>query len=86
MRSNLSPKLHFSTCSICNEPVELKTAKVDASGQPVHEECFAHKVASKKSLSLLSAAADADGAATARSHAIIGVLDSANARPPTPGP
>jgi hypothetical protein len=83
MRSNLSPKPHFSICSICNEPVELQTAKVDASGEPVHEECDAHKTASKRSPRSVSA--PADGTATPPSRAIIRFLDSINARPPTPG-
>jgi hypothetical protein len=26
-------------CSICNEPVDLKTAKTDEDGKGVHEEC-----------------------------------------------
>jgi len=30
----------FSICSLCNEPVELETAKTDAHGNAVHEECY----------------------------------------------
>jgi hypothetical protein len=27
-------------CSLCNEPVELETAKTDENGSAVHEECY----------------------------------------------
>jgi len=27
-------------CSICNKPVDLKTAKTNEASQPVHEECY----------------------------------------------
>jgi hypothetical protein len=27
-------------CSICNEPVEIKTAKTDEDGKAVHEDCY----------------------------------------------
>jgi len=30
----------FPVCSICNEPVEIKTAKTDSKGQAVHEDCY----------------------------------------------
>lgn len=50
MRSHLSPKPKFSVCSICNESVELQTAKVDERGLPVHEECYVRKVSSKKAV------------------------------------
>jgi hypothetical protein len=59
MRSHLSPKAKFSTCSICNESVELETAKVDERGQPVHEECYARKLASKKPVRKISTPANA---------------------------
>lgn len=32
------------SCSICNQPVALETAKTDDSGQAVHEECYLFKV------------------------------------------
>ncbi len=44
MRSNLALRRKALTCSICNEAVELETAKTDESGQPVHEECYVQKV------------------------------------------
>ena len=33
-------KLRPPKCSICNEPVELKTAKTDEDGKAVHEDCY----------------------------------------------
>ena len=27
-------------CSICNEPVEIKSAKTDENGKAVHEDCY----------------------------------------------
>ncbi len=43
IRSSFSAKSKFSICSVCNQPVELPMAKVDDSGQPVHDECYAQK-------------------------------------------
>ena len=34
-------------CSICNKPVDLKTTKTNAAGQPVHEECYVLRQALK---------------------------------------
>jgi hypothetical protein len=34
-------------CSICDQPVELETAKTDDNGQPVHSECYVLVVAVK---------------------------------------
>jgi hypothetical protein len=31
-------------CAICNEPVDLRTAKTNDEGQAVHEECYAMKI------------------------------------------
>lgn len=33
-------------CSICNEPVELETAKTDECGRAIHENCYVLKLAS----------------------------------------
>ena len=44
MRSHLSSRPKFLNCSICNEPVELETGKIDEDGKPVHEECYVQKV------------------------------------------
>jgi hypothetical protein len=30
----------FPLCSLCNEPVDLQTAKTDADGQAMHEDCY----------------------------------------------
>jgi hypothetical protein len=32
--------VRFPTCSLCNEPVEIDTAKFDSDGKPIHEECY----------------------------------------------
>jgi len=31
-------------CSICNEPVDLKTAKTDEDGKGVHEGCYVDRM------------------------------------------
>jgi hypothetical protein len=31
-------------CSICRQPIDLETAKTDADGQPVHEECYVRTI------------------------------------------
>jgi hypothetical protein len=33
-------KPRFPVCSLCNEPVELETAKADEHGNSIHEECY----------------------------------------------
>lgn len=33
-------------CSICNEPVDLETAKTDECGRAIHENCYVLKLAS----------------------------------------
>jgi hypothetical protein len=33
-------KLRLPNCSICNEPVEVETAKTDENGKAVHEDCY----------------------------------------------
>ena len=33
----------FAICSLCNEPMELETAKTDEKGNAVHEECYVTK-------------------------------------------
>jgi hypothetical protein len=32
--------LRLPNCGICNEPVELETAKTDEDGNAVHEDCY----------------------------------------------
>ena len=34
----------FPLCSVCNEQVELRTAKTDEDGKAVHEECYTLKM------------------------------------------
>ena len=41
-------KLRLPQCAICNEPVELKTAKTDEDGKTVHEDCHIQKMRLKK--------------------------------------
>jgi len=43
----LSTISEFPICSLCNEPVELETAKTDENGNAVHEECYALKMQPK---------------------------------------
>ena len=37
-------KLRLPHCAICNEPVELETAKTDEDGKAVHEECYVGRI------------------------------------------
>jgi len=48
MRSHFALRSEFPTCPICNEEIELETAKIDEVGRPVHEECYVQRV--KKSI------------------------------------
>jgi hypothetical protein len=50
MRSHLAFRPKFLTCSICNEAVELETAKIDEAGKPVHEECYVQKIGGNKTV------------------------------------
>jgi hypothetical protein len=34
-------RLRLSTCSFCNEPVEIETGKRMTTGKLIHEECYA---------------------------------------------
>lgn len=45
----LTPNLHLPICGICKKPVELETSKTDEYGTAIHEECYASKVALRKS-------------------------------------
>jgi|HubBroStandDraft_2_1064218.scaffolds.fasta_scaffold13280_6 hypothetical protein len=40
---------HLPICPLCNEPVELETAKTDENGNAVHEECYTLKVQPERS-------------------------------------
>jgi hypothetical protein len=41
-------KLRLPKCSICDEPVELETAKTDEDGKPVHEDCYIRRTRLKE--------------------------------------
>jgi hypothetical protein len=43
-------KLRPPKCSICNEPVELETAKTDQDGKAVHEECYVSRIMRRKEI------------------------------------
>jgi len=36
--------LRLPKCKICNEPVELETAKTDEDGKAVHEDCYGQRM------------------------------------------
>jgi hypothetical protein len=55
LNSNLAFKSKFPICSICNEPVEAETTKINEIGEPVHEECCELKVGLKKATTLKKA-------------------------------
>ena len=38
----------FPTCSLCNEPIELETARTDDYGKAVHEECYEFKIGKRR--------------------------------------
>jgi hypothetical protein len=38
----------FPLCSLCNEPVDLTTAKVDEDGNAIHEECYVLRMQKKE--------------------------------------
>jgi hypothetical protein len=48
IRSNLAFRPKFLVCSICNDAVELETAKIDEVGRPVHEDCYVEKISVNK--------------------------------------
>jgi len=80
LHSNLARRSRFFPCSICNELVELETAKVDEIGNPVHEECYVQKVSLHKSVRPPPEASDAEDNDNL-SRAIVTFLDSATAHP-----
>lgn len=43
-----SPTESEFNCSICNQPVDLETAKTDDKGKAVHAECYVLNVAVKQ--------------------------------------
>lgn len=41
---------NFTACHICQQPVELATAKADENGKSVHEECYVAALSGKPEL------------------------------------
>jgi hypothetical protein len=41
-------KLRLPKCIICNEPVEIETAKTDEDGKLVHEDCYVRRMRLKE--------------------------------------
>jgi hypothetical protein len=37
-------------CSLCNDPVDLRTAKTDEYGKTIHEECYVLRVRMKRDM------------------------------------
>jgi hypothetical protein len=33
-------RIIYPVCHLCNEPVEINTAKTDADGKAIHEDCY----------------------------------------------
>ena len=50
LHSYLADRHRSFACSLCNESVELETAKTDERGEPVHEECYVKRVCLKRSI------------------------------------
>ena len=46
-RPSLPTISSFPICSLCNEAVEIETAKTDENGDAVHEECYVLKIQSR---------------------------------------
>jgi hypothetical protein len=40
--------LRLPNCAICNDSVELETAKTDEDGKVVHEDCYARRMRLKE--------------------------------------
>jgi hypothetical protein len=48
------PKPLLVVCTICNKPLKLEDSKIDAAGQPMHEECYVRIVTGKKPMAGVS--------------------------------
>jgi uncharacterized protein YlaI len=48
-----SQPIRFPVCPMCNEAVEIKTAKTDHDGKAIHEECYVRSLEAKKKLFLV---------------------------------
>jgi hypothetical protein len=79
LHSNLAHRSsRLFRCFICNEFIELETAKVDEFGKPVHEECYVQTIGLKRSIRNPPEASDA--ARTSLSQAILTFLTIEEAR------
>jgi hypothetical protein len=81
MRSQLSSRPKFLNCSICNEPVELESSKIDEDGKPVHEECYVQKTSAQATAGPPTTAPN-DSKPTQRpiEQSVVEVLKSASTR------
>lgn len=41
----MSPPQRLPSCPVCNEPVELRNAKTDGTGNAVHDDCYLRVIA-----------------------------------------
>jgi hypothetical protein len=79
MRSNLAAQSAFPVCSICNEPVELETTKVNEIGEPVHEECYVLQARLNRiTTPLVNSEEDVTAVESILPHAIIEFLNDAS--------
>ena len=63
-----SPTKDSVVCRICGKPVSVNTAKADAYGEPIHEECYAAKVQFEQASRFEQADRDALQSANGVSH------------------
>ena len=79
IRSNLAARRAFPICSICNEPIELRSTKLNEAAEPVHEECYVLVRLNQPATPLVSSDEDASAVESALPHAIIDLLINASA-------
>jgi uncharacterized protein with PIN domain len=84
MRSNLAAQSAFPICSVCNEPIELRTTKLNETGEPIHEECYVldHRL-ERDAIVLASSEEDVSAVETIFPQAIIEFLNNASTHPVT---
>jgi hypothetical protein len=80
MHSNLAPRRRYFSCSICNEFVELETAKINEIGKPVHEECYVQEISPRRSIRPPPKGLDTDHSQNSVRQAVITFLNAAEAR------
>jgi hypothetical protein len=80
LHSNLSRRRRYFSCSICNEFVELETAKIDESGKPIHEECYVKETSFRRSIRPPPKTSDTDHGESSLSQAVITFLNAAEAQ------